>query len=80
MMPRLAKIAALFAALAPAIASLSKAKKTTHQDSITARPLLTTFTADGQYTETIGAQEVGSTTIDGTIGPSISYCIIFSPY
>ncbi|ATY63008.1 hypothetical protein A9K55_008475 [Cordyceps militaris] len=53
-MPRLAKIAALFAALAPAIASLT----------------------DGQYTETIGAQEVGSTTIDGTMVYSMNHCSI----
>ncbi|PMB70600.1 hypothetical protein BM221_003054 [Beauveria bassiana] len=55
-MPRLANLAALLAALGPALA--------------------TAALADGVYTETIGAQEVGSTTIDGTMVYSMNYCSV----
>ncbi|KAM3516156.1 hypothetical protein MY11210_000178 [Beauveria gryllotalpidicola] len=55
-MPLLANLAALLAALGPALA--------------------TAALADGVYTETIGAQEVGSTTIDGTMIYSMNYCSV----
>ncbi|KAM3565587.1 hypothetical protein MY1884_000120 [Beauveria asiatica] len=55
-MPRLANLAALLAALGPALA--------------------TAALSDGVYTETIGAQEVGSTTISGTMVYSMNYCSI----
>ncbi|PQK10371.1 hypothetical protein BB8028_0002g06930 [Beauveria bassiana] len=38
--------------------------------------LATAALADGVYTETIGAQEVGSTTIDGTMVYSMNYCSV----
>ncbi|OAA73564.1 hypothetical protein ISF_00465 [Cordyceps fumosorosea ARSEF 2679] len=55
-MPRLANLAALLAAVAPA--------------------LTTAALSDGQYTETIGPQELGSTTIDGTMVYSMNHCSI----